>query len=55
MLVVLVERQTVKDFYDIKEFAGLVGKSYFTCREWRRFGHIRAEKRFSGRGPTQAG
>jgi hypothetical protein len=50
MLVVLVERQTVKDFYKIEEFAKLVGKSCFTCREWCRLGRIRAEKKLSGRG-----
>jgi len=50
MLAVLVERQTVKDFYEIEEFAKLVKKSCFTCREWCRLGRIRAEKQLSGRG-----
>jgi len=50
LLVALVERQTVKDFYEIEEFARLVGKSCFTCREWARLGRIRAEKKLSGRG-----
>jgi hypothetical protein len=50
MLVALVERQTVKDFYEIEEFAKLVGKSCFTCREWCRLGRIRADKKLSGRG-----
>lgn len=50
MLVALVERQTVKDFYEIEEFAKLVSKSCFTCREWCRLGRIRAEKKLSGRG-----
>jgi hypothetical protein len=50
MLVVLVERQTVKDFYQVEEFAKIVGKSCFTCREWCRLGRIRAEKKLSGRG-----
>jgi hypothetical protein len=50
MLVVLVERQTVKAFYEVEEFAKLVGKSCFTCREWCRLGRIRAEKKLSGRG-----
>jgi len=50
MLTVLVERQTVKDFYEIEEFAKLVGKSCFTCREWCRLGRIRADKKLSGRG-----
>jgi hypothetical protein len=50
MLIVLVQRQTVKDFYEIEEFAKLVGKSCFTCREWCRLVRIRAEKKLSGRG-----
>src|SRR5437763_224888 len=50
MLAVLVERQTVKDFYEIEEFARLVGKAEFTAREWCRLGRIRAEKKLSGRG-----
>jgi hypothetical protein len=54
MLSVLVDRQTVKDFYEIDEFAKLAGKAPFTCREWARLGRIRAEKRRSGRGPFPA-
>jgi hypothetical protein len=50
LLTVLVERQTVKDFYEIEEFAKLVGREPFTCREWARHGRIRAEKKLSGRG-----
>jgi predicted nucleic acid-binding protein len=50
MLSVLVERQTVKDFYEVDEFAELVRKAPFTVREWARLGRIRAEKRRSGRG-----
>jgi hypothetical protein len=54
MLAVLVERQTVKDFYEIDEFAKLAGKAPFTVREWARLGRIRAEKRRSGRGASAA-
>jgi hypothetical protein len=50
LLLILVERQTVKDFYEIEEFARLVGREPFTCREWARHGRIRAEKKLSGRG-----
>jgi hypothetical protein len=50
MLAVLVQRQTVKGFYELEEFASLVGKSCFTCREWCRLGRIRADKKLSGRG-----
>jgi hypothetical protein len=50
MLTVLVERQTVKEWYTTDEFSGLVGKAEFTVREWCRLGRINAEKRRSGRG-----
>ncbi|MGH7169986.1 MAG: hypothetical protein ACRELG_06900 [Gemmataceae bacterium] len=50
MLVLLVERQTIKDFYEVEECAKLVGKAEFTVREWCRLGRIRAEKKLSGRG-----
>lgn len=54
LLVALVERETVKDFYDVEEFARMVGKAPFTCREWARLGRINAEKRQSGRGAHPA-
>ncbi|HLN31745.1 MAG TPA: hypothetical protein VK395_28655 [Gemmataceae bacterium] len=50
MVLMLVERQMVKDHYEIEEFARLTGKAPFTCREWARLGRIRAEKKLSGRG-----
>jgi len=50
MLVVLLDRQTIKDFYEIEEFAKLVGKSCFTAREYCRLGRVRADKKLSGRG-----
>lgn len=55
MLAVLVERQTVKDFYEVEEFARLVGRSAFTCREWCRRSRIRAEKRAVAGVPTPHG
>jgi hypothetical protein len=54
LLAVLVERQMVKDFYEVEEFARLVGKSCLTCREWCRLGRIRARKKDSGRGAHTA-
>jgi hypothetical protein len=33
MLFALIERQTIKDYYDIDEFARVVGRASFTCRE----------------------
>jgi hypothetical protein len=50
MLAVLVERQQVREYYSIEEFARIVGRAEFTCREWCRHGRIRAEKKSSGRG-----
>jgi hypothetical protein len=50
MVLLLVQRETVKDFYEIEEFAKIVGKSCFTCREWCRLGRISADKKLSGRG-----
>src|SRR5271156_7491 len=50
MLAVLVERQQVREWYSVEEFARIVGRAEFTCREWCRHGRIRAEKKESGRG-----
>jgi hypothetical protein len=50
MLAVLVERQTPAEFFGIEEFARMVGRSSFTCREWCRLGRIHAVKKQSGRG-----
>lgn len=47
----LLERELAKDFYEIGEFAQIVGKAEFTVREWARHGRIRATKKKSGRGP----
>jgi hypothetical protein len=50
MLVVLVERQLVREWYSVEEFARIVGRAEFTCREWCRLARIRGQKRLSGRG-----
>jgi hypothetical protein len=50
LLKTLVERQAVREWYSTDQFAQIVGKAEFTCREWCRLGRIRAEKRSSGRG-----
>jgi hypothetical protein len=54
MLTALVQREMIRDWYGIDEFAKVVGKAEFTVREWARHGRIRAEKRQSGRGPHPA-
>jgi len=51
LLTRLIERQTVKDHYEVEELAEVVGKAPFTVREWCRHGRINASKRQSGRGP----
>jgi len=54
MLNTLVEQQQLREWYDIDEFARIVGKAPFTVREWARLKRIRAEKRKSGRGAYAA-
>jgi hypothetical protein len=50
LLAVLVERQQVREYYSVEEFARIVNRAEFTCREWCRHGRINAEKKESGRG-----
>jgi hypothetical protein len=54
LLTVLVERETVKEWYTTEEFARAVGRADFTVREWCRLGRIKARKQGSGRGPYAA-
>jgi hypothetical protein len=50
MLAVLMEGQQRRDWHSVSQFARLVGRSEFTCREWCRRGRIQARKKESGRG-----
>jgi len=50
LLVSLVEREQVREYYSVEEFARIVGRASFTVREWARHGRIKAEKKESGRG-----
>lgn len=54
VLLTLSGQQCLRDFYSIAEFASLVGRSEFTCREWCRLHRIRATKKKSGRGAHSA-
>lgn len=46
----LVERERVREWYSVEEFARIVGRAAFTCREWCRNSRIVATKKKSGRG-----
>jgi hypothetical protein len=54
MLSILVDRQSVRDWYMTEQVAEVVRKAEFTVREWCRNGRIKAEKRGSGRGAHPA-
>jgi hypothetical protein len=54
MLAALVNRQHQRAWYSVEEFARLVDRSAFTCREWCRHGRIEASKKGSGRGAHAA-
>ena len=53
-LLMLCERQQIRDWYSVEEFARIVRRSEFTCREWCRHGRIHAKKKVSGRGAHTA-
>jgi hypothetical protein len=50
MLEALLDRDRVREWYSVEEFAGIAGRAPFTVREWARHGRINAEKKDSGRG-----
>jgi hypothetical protein len=50
LLLVLVERQQVREWYSVEELARIIGRAVFTVRSWCRLGRIHAEKKTSGRG-----
>jgi hypothetical protein len=50
LLAALVARGQPRAWYSVAEFARLVGRAEFTCREWCRLGRVAARKKTSGRG-----
>ena len=54
MLTAIVAREHVRQWYSVEEFARMVGRSEFTCREWCRLRRIAAQKKTSGRGKHAA-
>lgn len=50
LLLVLMQQGDERSWYSVDEFARMVGRSAFTCRQWCRLGRIAAQKKASGRG-----
>ena len=55
LLVSLLEKERVREWYSVEEFSRIVGRAEFTCREWCRHGRISAKKKESGAVPTPRG
>ncbi len=53
LLLRLVERQRVKEWYSTAEVAEIVGRAEWTVRNWCRLGRIHAEKVGYGRGDSE--
>ncbi|HEX4053821.1 MAG TPA: hypothetical protein VHX86_06120 [Tepidisphaeraceae bacterium] len=52
LLEQLVTKTVAKSWYSVEEFASLVGRSNFTCREWCRLGQVHAEKSMTQTGTS---
>jgi len=50
---VLVQKQTVKEYYTTAEVAKILGKAEFTVREWCRHSRVNCRKKNGGRGSYQ--
>lgn len=54
MVLLLIERQQVREWYSVEEFARIVQRAPFTVRQWANTGRILASKKESGRGAHAA-
>ena len=54
MLTILLERQTVREWYTTEQAARLLGRAEYTVRAWFKNGRLKAQKRMSGRGAYSA-
>ena len=54
LLLALVEREQVREWYSTEQFARAIGKSEFSVRYWCRTGRLQARKKDSGRGAHTA-
>ncbi len=50
LLLAFMQKQDGRCWYSVEEFARIVDRSSFTCRQWCRLGRIAAQKKASGRG-----
>ena len=46
----ILDRQVVRDWYSVEQFAAAVGLSEYSIREYARLGRLVASKKDSGRG-----
>ncbi len=54
LLLVLVERQQVREWYTTEQAATFLGKGVYTVREWCRRHRVNATKKASGRGGSKS-
>lgn len=51
-LTQLLEKSIARPWYTVEQFARIVGKATFTCREWCRLRRIHAEKSMTQTGAS---
>jgi DNA-directed RNA polymerase specialized sigma24 family protein len=50
LLATLLDKERVREWYSVEEFARICGRAPFTVREWARRARLLAVKKESGRG-----